>query len=276
MKLSEAFNYSVYFLSANGVDEAEFKSLCLVCSLDKIKNSEYEFHKDDEIIMKKLADSLWRLKSGEPLQYVLGKWDFYESEFFVGKGVLIPRPETEELTQHVIETAKKLSSPVVYDLCSGSGCIGISVAKAVKNSSVYCVEKSEDALNYLRKNITQADNAVAVEGDVLNPHSIEPESIDIIVSNPPYIRNSDLDGLQKEVQFEPKMALDGGKDGLDFYKKIPELWYPYLKNNGSIFFEISEEQGKDVYDILNSLGYRNVEVKKDMYGNDRIVSAIKK
>lgn len=276
MKLSEAFNYSVYFLSANGVDEAEFKSLCLVCSLDKIKNSEYEFHKDDEIIMKKLADSLWRLKSGEPLQYVLGKWDFYESEFFVGKGVLIPRPETEELTQHVIETAKKLSSPVVYDLCSGSGCIGISVAKAVKNSSVYCVEKSEDALNYLRKNITQADNAVAVEGDVLNPHSIEPESIDIIVSNPPYIRNSDLDGLQKEVQFEPKMALDGGKDGLDFYKKIPELWYPYLKNNGSIFFEISEEQGKDVSDILNSLGYSNVEVKKDMYGNDRIVSAVKK
>lgn len=275
MKLSEAFNYSVYFLSANGVDEAEFKSLCLVCSLDEIKNSEYEFHKDDEIIMKKLADSLWRLKSGEPLQYVLGKWDFYESEFFVGKGVLIPRPETEELTHLVIEKAKKLSFPVVYDLCSGSGCIGISVAKAVKNSSVYCVEKSEDALNYLRKNITQADNAVAVEGDVLNPHSIEPESIDIIVSNPPYIRNSDLDGLQKEVQFEPKMALDGGKDGLDFYKKIPELWYPYLKNNGSIFFEISEEQGKDVYDILNSLGYRNVEVKKDMYGNDRIVSAVK-
>lgn len=276
MKLSEAFNYSVYFLSANGVDEAEFKSLCLVCSLDKIKNSEYEFHKDDEIIMKKLADSLWRLKSGEPLQYVLGKWDFYESEFFVGKGVLIPRPETEELTHLVIEKAKKLSFPVVYDLCSGSGCIGISVAKAVKNSSVYCVEKSEDALNYLRKNITQADNAVAVEGDVLNPHSIEPESIDIIVSNPPYIRNSDLDGLQKEVQFEPKMALDGGKDGLDFYKKIPELWYPYLKNNGLIFFEISEEQGKDVYDILNSLGYSNVEVKKDMYGNDRIVSAVKK
>lgn len=275
MKLSEAFNYSVYFLSANGVDEAEFKSLCLVCSLDKIKNSEYEFHKDDEIIMKKLADSLWRLKSGEPLQYVLGKWDFYESEFFVGKGVLIPRPETEELTQLVIDKAKKLSSPVVYDLCSGSGCIGISVAKAVKNSSVYCVEKSEDALNYLRKNITQADNAVAVEGDVLNPHSIEPESIDIIVSNPPYIKNSDLDGLQKEVQFEPKMALDGGKDGLDFYKKIPKLWYPYLKNNGSIFFEISEEQGKDVSDILNSLGYSNVEVKKDMYGNDRIVSAIK-
>lgn len=276
MKLSEAFNYSVYFLSANGVDEAEFKSLCLVCSLDEIKNSEYDFHKDDEIIMKKLADSLWRLKSGEPLQYVLGKWDFYESEFFVGKGVLIPRPETEELTHLVIEKAKKLSFPVVYDLCSGSGCIGISVAKAVKNSSVYCVEKSEDALNYLRKNITQADNAVAVEGDVLNPHSIEPESIDIIVSNPPYIKNSDLDGLQKEVQFEPKMALDGGKDGLDFYKKIPELWYPYLKNNGLIFFEISEEQGKDVYDILNSLGYRNVEVKKDMYGNDRIVSAVKK
>lgn len=275
MKLSEAFNYSVYFLSANGVDEAEFKSLCLVCSLDKIKNSEYEFHKEDEVPTKKLADYLWRLKSGEPLQYVLEKWDFYESEFVVGKGVLIPRPETEELTQLVIDEAKKLPSPVVYDLCAGSGCIGISVAKAVKSSVVYCVEKSTDALNYLRQNISQAENAAAVEGDVLKPENIKSDSIDIIVSNPPYIKSSDMNSLQKEVQYEPKMALDGGVDGLDFYKEIPKLWYPFLKTNGCIFFEISEEQGKDVSDILASLGYREIKVLKDMYGNDRIVSAVK-
>lgn len=275
MKLSEAFNYSVYFLSANGVDEAEFKSLCLVCSLDNIKNSEYELHKEDELPTKRLADCLWRLKCGEPLQYVLCKWDFYESEFSVGKGVLIPRPETEELVELVINEARKLSNPLIYDLCSGSGCIGISIAKAVKNASVICVEKSMDAMHYLEENVKQANNAKTVCADVLSPEEFIDESIDIIVSNPPYIKSGDISNLQKEVQFEPLMALDGGDDGLDFYRQIPKLWYSYLKKNGKIFFEISEEQGKDVSEILTSLGYKDVNVIKDMYGNDRIVSAVK-
>ena len=149
MTLKQAYDYGVYFLSANGVDEAEFKSLCLVCHLDGIKNSEFEFHKNDEIIMKKFADLLWRVKSGEPLQYVIGKWDFYESEFFVGEGVLIPRPETEELTDLAVKIAQKIENPVVIDLCSGSGCIGINIAKKVKASTVYLVEKSEKAFSYL-------------------------------------------------------------------------------------------------------------------------------
>lgn len=275
MKLSEAFNYSVYFLSANGVDEAEFKSLCLVCSLNNIKNSEYELHKEDEMPTKRLADCLWRLKCGEPLQYVIGKWDFYESEFSVGKGVLIPRPETEELVELVVNKAQKLADPVIYDLCAGSGCIGISVAKAVKSSKVVCIEKSIDAMPYLEKNILQAENAKAVCADVLSLGNIKEESIDVIVSNPPYIKSADIPNLQKEVQFEPQMALDGGSDGLDFYRQIPKMWYPCLKKNGKIFFEISEEQGKDVSDILGSLGYKDVKVIKDMYGNDRIVCAVK-
>ncbi len=153
MTLSEAYNYGVYFLSANGVDEADFKSLCLCCHCAGIKNNEYEIHKNEDlIIMKKFADMLWQIKSGEPLQYVIGRWDFYESEFHVGRGVLIPRPETEELTELVIDNAKRFCSPVVFDLCSGSGCIGISIAKALPSSTVYCVEKSEKALQYLLKN----------------------------------------------------------------------------------------------------------------------------
>ncbi len=185
MTLSEAYNYGVYFLSANGVDEADFKSLCLCCHCAGIKNNEYEIHKNEDlIIMKKFADMLWQIKSGEPLQYVIGRWDFYESEFHVGRGVLIPRPETEELTELVLDNAKRLCSPVVFDLCSGSGCIGISIAKALPSSTVYCVEKSEEALQYLLKNAESISNVKVVNSDINYPSDIG--NADIIVSNPPY------------------------------------------------------------------------------------------
>lgn len=275
MTLSEAYNYGVYFLSCNGIDEAEFKSRCLVCYLDGIRNSEYELHKNDEVIMKRFADLLWRVKAGEPLQYVLGKWDFYESEFYVGKGVLIPRPETEELTELVIKQAKKLDKPVVYDLCSGSGCIGISVAKAVENADVYCVEKSDEAFPYLEKNAADIKNVNLIKADICFPEDIENlKSADIIVSNPPYIKTDVIETLQSEVQKEPKMALDGGKDGLDFYRAISEKWSCYIKNGGYLFLEIGNEQGEDLKSILSD--FKDVEIIKDMYGNDRMVKAKKK
>ncbi|MCC8073556.1 MAG: peptide chain release factor N(5)-glutamine methyltransferase [Clostridiales bacterium] len=216
MTLKEAYSYSVYFLSGNGVDEADFKSLCLVCHIAGIRESEYLIHQNDEIITKKLADLLWRVKSGEPLQYVIGKWDFYESEFFVGKGVLIPRPETEELVSLAVEKVKSLSKCVVYDLCAGSGCIGISIAKACPNSTVYLVEKSKDAMEYLLKNCNGVKNAVPVLDDIKNISDDLPLA-DVIISNPPYIPREQTKNLQKEVMYEPVMALDGGDDGLDFY-----------------------------------------------------------
>lgn len=268
MTLKEAYDYGVYFLSANGVDEAEFKSLCLVCHLDGIKNSEFEFHKNDDIIMKKFADLLWQLKSGEPLQYVLGKWDFYESEFFVGEGVLIPRPETEELTDFAVKTAKEKKAPVVIDLCSGSGCIGISIAKAVSDAKVYLVEKSKDAFEYLLKNAEGVPNVISLNNDIYDLPEIE--KADIIVSNPPYIKSSDISSLQAEVQKEPSAALDGGKDGLDFYRFIAGNYKAYLKDAGSLLFEIGDEQGEAVSDILQNNGYKDIEIKKDLYGNIRM------
>ncbi len=275
MTLSEAYNYGVYFLSANGVDEADFKSLCLCCHCAGIKNNEYEIHKNEDlIIMKKFADMLWQIKSGEPLQYIIGRWDFYESEFHVGRGVLIPRPETEELTELVIDNAKRLCSPVVFDLCSGSGCIGISIAKALPSSTVYCVEKSEEALQYLLKNAESISNVKVVNSDINYPSDIK--NADIIVSNPPYIKSSDLSVLQSEVQFEPSMALDGGADGLDFYRIIAEKWNSNLKENGMLFLEIGEDQGEAVYEILEKQGFKEIEVIKDMYGNNRMVKSVKK
>lgn len=272
MTLKEAYNYGVYFLSCNGVDEAEFKSLCLVCHMAGIKNSQFSQHQQDDVIMKKFADLLWRVKSGEPLQYIIGKWDFYESEFYVGKGVLIPRPETEELVDKAIKYIKTLNNPIVFDLCAGSGCIGISIAKACPESSVYLIEKSPDAIFYLMKNAQDVPNAKVICGDIADefdlPHA------DVIVSNPPYIKTDDIQNLQKEVLEEPIMALDGGKDGLDFYRIINDNWSVKLNDNARLFLEIGEEQGSDILSVLTH--FKDIDVIKDLYGNDRIVAAWKK
>lgn len=271
MNVKEAYDYSFAFLKANGVDEAENKALNAVCCIAGIKLSEYQSHKDDFVNMKRLADFLWRLKTGEPLQYVMGKWDFYESEFFVGEGVLIPRPETEELTELVIDYAKSLEKPVIFDLCSGSGCIGISVAKKLSNAFVYCIEKSKDAYKYLERNAKDVANVECILGDINNEFDLP--SADIIVSNPPYIKSGDMKTLQKEVKKEPSMALDGGDDGLDFYRIINDKWKKYLKDNGRLFLEIGEDEGESIKDALSA--FSNITVKKDLSGNDRMVVADK-
>ncbi len=272
MNLEEALYYSNHFLDYNGVDEAEFKALSVVCSIANIKNSEYHQNKDIDISMKTLADYLWKLKNGEPLQYILGKWDFYESTFFVGKGVLIPRPETEELVEKAIDYLNNVENPIVYDLCSGSGCIGISIAKAVKDSTVYAVEKSKDAFEYLLKNADGVKNFKAYNKDI-NDEFDFPKA-DLIISNPPYIKSGDLETLQKEVKEEPKMALDGGKDGLDFYRLIAEKWSSKLKKDGKLMLEIGEDQGNALKIIL-AFDYYDIKVQQDIYNNDRMVIANK-
>lgn len=269
MNVKEAYSYSVQFLEANNVDEADFKALNIVCHVAGISNNEYHSHKEDFVITRQLADCLWKLKSGIPLQYVIGKWDFYESEFYVGEGVLIPRPETEELVDLAVKELKKYSNPTVIDLCSGSGCIGISIAKKYPNSSVYCVEKSQDAFEYLKKNSKDIANVNIINDDIFN--DIDIPKADLIISNPPYIKTDVLDTLQDEVKQEPMMALDGGNDGLDFYRIINEKWYSYLNDNGILMLEIGNDQGKDILDVLSN--FSNIDVLKDMYGNDRMVVA---
>lgn len=269
MTLKEAYSYSVVFLKNNNVDEYDFKALCLVCSLCGIKNSDYAAHINDEVITSRLAKCLWRLKEGEPIQYVLGKWDFYESEFYVGKGVLIPRPETEELVETAIKFAKQYKNPIIYDLCAGSGCIGISVAKAVNGATVYCVEKSEDAFAYLLKNAKNVNNVITVNDDINN--DIDLPTADIIISNPPYIKTGDLQSLQAEVKMEPALALDGGEDGLDFYRIINDKYSKRLKPDGVLLLEIGNEQGDDIKSVLS--GFKDIAVKQDIYKNDRIVIA---
>lgn len=271
MTLKQAYDKAVIALVGADIDEADFKSLCLVCHIADIKNSAFNFHSQDKIDELEFENKLTQLLSGQPLQYVLGKWDFYESEFFVGKGVLIPRPETEELVDLAVNLLKNKVSPVVVDLCSGSGCIGISIAKKIKDSTVYCVEKSEDALHYLNLNANNVDNVNVLHADITKP--LDLPVADVVVSNPPYIKSSVLPALQNEVKQEPMMALDGGEDGLYFYRVINDLYAKNIKDDGALLLEIGEDQGVSIKSALTN--FKDIEVIKDIYGNDRMVVARK-
>ena len=268
--LKNALEYTENALIEQGIDEAEFKALCLVCHVADIRNREFFINSKKQIEEQKLYPLINRLSSGEPLQYIIGKWDFFESEFFVGEGVLIPRPETEELTMLAVKEAEKIKNPVVFDLCAGSGCIGISIAKKIASSKVICIEKSEKAFEFLKMNSKGVNNVCAVLADIND--ELDLPKADIIVSNPPYIRSGDISTLDKELSFEPKMALDGGEDGLDFYRIIKEKYFPNLKKGGMLLLEIGNEQGNDLKDLFCGFDTRII---KDMYGNDRIVKVSK-
>lgn len=211
---------------------------------------------------------------GEPLQYLLGEWEFLGLPFFVGPGVLIPRPETELLAEAALAAAEGLSSPSILDLCSGSGCVPIALGHFRPDAGVWGVELSEKALEYFRRNLERSGlrNVAAVPGDVFAlPEEITKRRYQLITANPPYIRRDALRSLQKEVQREPRMALDGGEDGLDFYRRLPEICCDLLAPGGVLLLEIGEEQGAAVCTLMTSAGYREVAVKKDLSGLDRLV-----
>ncbi|MGN1034279.1 MAG: peptide chain release factor N(5)-glutamine methyltransferase [Oscillospiraceae bacterium] len=210
-----------------------------------------------------------------PLQYLLGHWEFWGLDFFVGPGVLIPRPETELLVEEVLKTAKTLKPQVVVDLFSGSGCVGIAIAKELENTKVFLIEKSKEAFKYAEKNLMHNNilNAQAICADALQ---IEwHKKIDIIVANPPYLTKADMNNLQTEVQFEPRAALFGGTDGLEFYRASIKKWSEYLNLDGRMIFEVGYNQAQEVLQLFSSSQFK-VEVKKDLVGKQRCVVATKK
>lgn len=256
--------------------------------------------------LDKLSDALRRRVSGEPLQYILGEWDFYNLTFKVGEGVLIPRPETEMLCDLALgflrenfddapsekmyemykviygkdATRSERYTPSVLDLCSGSGCIGTTIAYNFENCKVLEVEKSRKAFEYLKQNIAiyGIKNVTPFLDDVLTGcnHIVNSSkvSFDLIVSNPPYIRSDEIPTLQSEVQREPHMALDGGEDGLVFYHAIAERFIPKLRNGGLLLVECGEDQADEIMSIFaekvpTSCG--NVFKKQDFSGIYRIV-----
>lgn len=258
----------VYFIAEKIFDKSRTELIL-------IYESEATVHQTEEF-RKTVAKRL----EGSPLQYCIGEWDFYGNTYKVGEGVLIPRPETEELCTLVINEIKNIKEPTVIDLCSGSGCIGLTVKCNIPDATVFLVEKSRDALNYLVDNagtVCKNQFVSIVNGDVLNPDSFKETfgKADVIVSNPPYIKRGDLASLQSEVQFEPKMALDGGADGYDFYRVICREWHRYLKKGGLIAMECGENQAEHICSLFDS-GLFETEIHKDFNDIDRFVIGRKK
>jgi release factor glutamine methyltransferase len=276
MNLLSLLNYGKNKLKEANCENSSFDAMCLLehaTGFSKTKiilNDNPELKKEAESVYKKLV---FRRAEGEPLQYILGKWEFMGLEFNVGPGVLIPRRETEALVEIAVVEINKRREAVVFDLCAGTGCVGISVASICPNSKVYLVENSDDAVEYLYMNLDERkiSNVTVIKGDVFKGfQAFNLPFPDIILSNPPYVPTGELYGLQKEVLFEPIQALDGGADGLDFYRAMNELWLPYLSPEGMMAVECGENQA-DIMAHLITSKYSSLNFFLDLNKIKRIV-----
>lgn len=225
-------------------------------------------------IEKKFKQSIELLNKGIPLQYITNKQEFMKLNFYVDSNVLIPQPDTEILVEEVLNILEENSeNKNILDLCTGSGAIGISIAK-YNDSIVTMTDISKNALEIAMKNAKDNDISEKCKFILSNMFENINEKYDLIVSNPPYIKSDVINTLDKEVQNEPIIALDGGEDGLEFYKNIAQNAHKYLNENGILALEIGYDQKEEVINLLNSLGhYKNIYCKKDLSGNDRVIIA---
>ena len=219
-----------------------------------------------------------RLQDKEPFQYIIGNTWFYDLQFKCDKRALIPRPETEELVDLIIKENQNKSNLNLLDLCSGTGCIAISLAKNLKESKVIGVEFSQDAIDLSKKNALLNHVAVSfLNGNVLEnlPVEIEDKSLDIIVSNPPYIPFKDKEKMEKNIlDFEPHMALFvSDENPLVFYKSIAKHATYKLKNKGLLYFEIHEDYGSETKKMLEEIGFENIMILQDLQGKNRMIKA---
>lgn len=275
---SELYKESVEILERNEISDSGFDAMCIFQDVLGERNPMFlpleEVSAEHE---EKIRGMIKRRSEGEPLQYILGEWDFWSGTFKVGEGVLIPRPDTETLVEDVLKICrrKNLRSPKIADLCSGSGCIAITLKKEIPNAEVFAVELSESALDYLKRNaeLNAADIKI-ISADVLDERTSEKfRELDVIVANPPYLTADEMNDLQPEVRREPYMALFGGDDGLDFYRKLASTWKASLKKGGSFCCEFGMGQHEDVKKILHENNFTNIEFSKDAGGIIRTAAA---
>ena len=210
---------------------------------------------------------------GEPIEHITHQKEFMKLNFYVDENVLIPRQDTEVLVEEVIKIAKNIRAKKILDLCTGSGAIAVSLAKYLENIQITALDISRKALDVAianAKNNHVQEKITFVESNLFQ--DLAQEKYDIIVSNPPYIRSEEIEKLDEEVKREPKVALDGGKDGLEFYRKIIDQGYQYLKYGGYICLEIGYDQKEEVLQIIkDKKQYTETYCKKDLYDNDRVI-----
>ena len=281
VKVGELLRECMKALEAAGNDNPRFEAEQLVMKFCGVKRSDILMFPGLEVTAEQAEEvrgAVQRRNSGEPLQYILGEWEFYGLPFYVGEGVLIPRQDTETL----VETAARFlrERPGVSeaaDLCAGSGCVGITLAK-LTGVPVKLLELSEQALGYLRRNIAlngAEELCEAMHADVLSDDTAAGmPQLDLIVTNPPYLTAQDMRELQPEVTHEPETALAGGVDGLDYYRRMVPLWGAKLNPGGMLAAEIGMGQHGDVTRIFEENGLR-AGFEKDLCGVIRVIYGIK-
>lgn len=274
MTIFEAYNDCKRQLQTAGIEDYVFESKQIIKHITGYTNTQ---------ILTKYTQQLTEFQQNNltaiikqrliryPLQYIIGRWNFFGREFFVGPGVLIPRSDTETLIDVCLESLTQKQTPRVLDLCTGTGCIGITIKGERPDSQVSLVEKYDEALSFTNKNAEHNKIDVKIiKADVLKTEGAEGQ-YDLIVSNPPYINDSDMKTLQPEVKFEPSTALEGGGDGLLFYRHIAKEYKKHLAPGGTMAFEVGINQAEAVSQIMKENGFENVGVRKDYGEIDRVV-----
>lgn len=275
-KLGELIALGEAFLARGKVPDARAACELLAARLFKCGRLDLYRHMDavpEERIVDALRRGLQRVSKGEPVQYVLGQWDFRKLTLKVDRRALIPRPETEQLVDLVLKSpqVRGADKPLIVDVGTGTGCIILSLAKELRDGVFVGLDISPEALSLAKENAA----LTGLEGRVLFAESdgcgeFDPASVDVLVSNPPYIPSHVVDGLESHIRdHEPRLALDGGPDGLDVYRALLFDAVMVLKPGGSVFFEIGDEQGPAMREMLEEYGLADVEIVKDYSGRDR-------
>lgn len=270
----------------NRYDEKEIESFFFIIleafhqmkRIDLALNPNFEL---DGMQLLQWETVLSQLKEEKPIQYILGETEFYGLPFYVNENTLIPRPETEELVEWIIKDCYVPRNDArtirILDIGTGSGCIAISLAKNIPNSEVFALDVSEKALTIAKKNAARNGvNVTFLHQSVLEIEDLG-QQFDIIVSNPPYVRHLEKVEINKNVlEYEPHLALFvEDNDALLFYRKITELAQKNLPENGQLYFEINQYLGKEMLELLEKYHFKNIELHKDIYGNDRMIKSMK-
>lgn len=275
MKIEELLRYGKGKLEKQKVEDASIISRILMQYVLKIDRNKLIINKNDNVDINKeneYKEYIEKIIKGKPVQYITNNQEFMKLNFYVDENVLIPQPDTEILVEEVIKSIDIMENIEILDMCTGSGCIGISLAKNIKNTKVTLVDISKEAIEIAKKNAIQngVENKVTfIQSDMFENVK---GKFDIIVSNPPYIETDIIQTLDKQVQNEPHIALDGGKDGLDFYKILINEAHKYLKKDGKIFLEIGYDQKQEIESLAKqSKHYKKIETIKDLSQNDRVI-----
>ena len=276
MTISELIKKGMIELKNGNIEEPKLKARLLMQYVLN-KSRQYVIVNDreelDNIKEKQYLEEIKILKKGVPIEHITHQKEFMKLSFFVDKNVLIPRQDTEILVEEVINIAKKNNAKKILDLCTGSGAIAVSLAKYLPQAEITAIDISNEALKIAKKNAisNNVENQITfISSDMFT--NLNEEKFDIIVSNPPYIKTNVIKNLDIQVQNEPFIALDGGKDGFDFYKKIINESYQYLKYNGYLCLEIGFDQKIDVIELIeNTESFTGTYSKKDLFDNDRII-----